>query len=361
MIANKISFGTRTNFSAVGAVLASHIRTDFNHINPPHIGFVGDEALQLIETPSTKPEIKLLAFPNLSYSFKVLQYDSVCNAVIHNLFTDNMVPVSLETPLPSRNLFKQFLGGSCAFALEPCSQPFEFESVSLNFIPTKELLVACYSDMVYSDINTNLKSVRNLVDVDVSGKCYVQEHSVFFINNNRGCLWTPVKVFPVIFRNVKRDFNSSFDSCEPYLVKAETECSLVEIKRHNFLKGWFRAFVGLDAFKGLRSYPISVDNELRRKFKLFSCFVVAEMMKFVPVVYLFSKAFICDVRNCFTVSLHGLKKQFVRFNFEFNSCYRLHKDSKGLVLYKLYGHICPVRIVSPPTTEVMGIRNGGIL
>jgi len=38
-----------------------------------------------------------------------------------------------------------------------------------DLISTKELPIASYSNLVYSDINTNLKSVRNLVDVNISG------------------------------------------------------------------------------------------------------------------------------------------------------------------------------------------------
>jgi len=89
--------------------------------------------MQLIETPTIQPEINSSAYVHLSYALKVFQHDSSCITVTNYRFTDNMVPISLETFLPARNLFEQLLARPSAFALEPCSQSFEFKPVSQDY------------------------------------------------------------------------------------------------------------------------------------------------------------------------------------------------------------------------------------
>jgi len=333
---NKKTFGTRTQFPTFGTSLGSKVGINLDYINPSLHSFVANEVLQLVETPSIEPEIKFSAFSNLSYVFKVFQNNSSCFAVINNLFTDYMVPVSLETSLSARNLAKKLLTTSSAFALEPCSQSLEFEPVSLDFSPTKELFTACYSNMIYSDINTNLKSVRNLADVDISGKCDVKEHPIMLVNSKQGSLITPVKILPVIFRNFNRNINPALESSEPNLIKAESECSLVKGKGHNILENWFGAFVSLNRFKCLRSYTIGVYDELGRDIKLGSCFVITKMVKVISVVSLSFKAFVSYIRNGFGVFLHSIKKKFIHRNFKFDSCYGLHIKGNIFKVYKCF-------------------------
>ena len=333
---NKKTFGTRTNLSAFGTGLGSKIRINLDYINPSLHSFVADKVLQLVETPAIQPEIKFSALSDLPYVFEVFQNNSSCLAVINNLFTDNMIPICFETSLPTRNLAKKFLTGTGAFALEPCSQSLEFEPVSLDFSPTKELFTACYSNMIYSDINTSLKSVRNLADVNISGKCNVKEHPVMLVNSKQSSLITPVKILPIVFRNINRNINPAIDSCEPDLIKFKGKCSLVKGKGHNVLENWLGAFVSINRFKCLRSYTIGVYDELGREIKLSSCFVIAKVVKVISVVSFGFKAFVGYIGNSFGVLLHSAKKQFIHRNFKFDSCYGLHIQSNNFNLYKCF-------------------------
>ena len=335
----KETFGTRTNLSTSGAGLGSVVRTNLDYANPLPFSFVFDKFLKLKETPAIQPEVKPLTFPNISYSFKVLQYNSSSVAICNNPFADGMIPVSLETPLSAGNLFEQFLGRTSAFALESCPQTLEFEPVSFNLITAKELPIARYSNMVYSDINTNLKSVRNLVDADVSGKSDVKEEPALFVNSQKSSLVTPIQIFKVIFWNLNRDINPFFKSRKLDFIFAESKCSLVEGKRHKLFENRFASFVSLNRFKSLRCYSIGIYDKLRGQFKAFSCLIIAKMMQFVSVAYLGFKSFISNILNSFRVLLHGFKKQIIFRYLYFNSSYRLHKLNVGQLIYKYYAQM----------------------
>lgn len=339
---NKKTFGTGTKRTAFRTDLAGVVGTDFDYINPSLHCLVADEVLQLVEAPAIQPEVESSASPASSYAFNIFQYNSSSAAVVNDLFAYNMVPVSLETPFPARYLFEQFLCRPCAFALEPCPQTPEFEHVSFDFSSTEELPAACYSNMVYSNINTNLKSVRNL-DVNISGKSNVQEHSLMSVNGEQSSLRRPIEILPIVFRNFYWNVNPAFDSSEPNFIKSESESSLVKSERHKLLENRLRAFVCFDRFKGLGSNTISVYHKLGRQAKPLPCFIIAKMMKFVSVADARSKSFISNIRNGFRILSHSIKKQFIYRDFEFYSGYGFHnKNIRDMLTYKGYGQRCPV-------------------
>ena len=340
---NKISFGTGTELPAVGTYFGSQIRIDSNHTYPSSQSFVLNKVLQLEETPSIQPKVEPLAFFCFSYSFEVFHNNSPCVAVINNLFADNMIPVSLETSLSARNLFEKLLGGTSAFALEPCSQSLEFEAVSFNLLTAKKLPVACHGNMIYSDINTNLKSVRNLADVDISGKSDVDKHPAFFVEDDFSSLAVPIQILPVVFWNCDWNFDSAFGCCELNFIEAESECPLVEVKRHNFFEDGFAPLIGFNAFKRLGSNTIGIYNKLRGQVEFASCFMVAKMMKLVPVLDVSFEAFVGNVRNRFGVFFHHAKKSFVEIYSDFDGSSRLHKNKVSHQIYKSYSGRCPVK------------------
>jgi len=360
MGANKKTFGTSTEFSAVRAGLRSMVRANLNHVYTLPVGLVYDELLKLEEAPAIKPKVKPSAFSHLPYSFEVFQHNSSCVTICNNLFADCMVPVSLETPLSARNSFEPFLSTSSAFALEPCSQSLEFKPVSLDFSAAKELFIACYSNMVYSGINTNLKRVGNLADV--SGKSDVKEHSALFINGKQSSLIAPIKIFPIVFRNFNGNINSAIDSCNSNFVRAKGKCSLVKGKRHNRFESGFRTFSGFDRLQSLRSNTVSVYDKLRRQVKLLPCAIIAKMMKIISVVNSSLISFICNIRNSLGVLLHSAKKQFVLRDFQLDCCNRFHKLNIGELAYKVYAYETSGFYKQeggnglPPITKVMGIR-----
>jgi hypothetical protein len=335
METNKKSFGTRTNMSASATSLASVIGVDFYYANSSLNSFVSDKSLQLVKAPSVKPKVKPFSFSSLSYVFEFFQHDNPF-AVTYNFFADYVIPVSLETSLFARNLFEQFLCTSSAFALESCSQTLELENVTFDFVSAKELSVACYSNMVYSDINPDTMSVRNIVDVDISRECYVKEHLVIFVNGKQSSLPIPVKVFPVILGNIDGDVYSSFCRGELDIFKAKSESSVVKIKRHIFFKDWLRAFAGFNTFKRLGSHSICVYDELGRKIKFVSSFVVTKMMKLVSVANFGFKSFIGNKRNGLRILPHSFKKQLVKRYLNFYSRYGLHNNYEETLSYKPY-------------------------
>jgi len=350
---NKISFGTRTEFSTARTPLASMVGTNLNNINPSLHSFIFDKALQLVETPSIQPEVEPLTFSGFSYAFDVLQHDSSSIAVIDNLLRDYMIPVSLETSLFARNLLQKFLSTSSAFTLESCSQSLEFDSFTFNLATTKELPIACYSNMVYSDINTKKSVATRSLDVDISGKSDMQEHPIMLVNSKNSSLPRPIKIFPIVFRNFNWNINPPIDCSEPNLVKIKCKSSLIKSKRHIFLKGWFSTFITSHRFESLRSNSIGIYNELRRKVKQLPAIIIAKMVKLVSVVGVGFNAFISDIRNSLRVFFHSVKKQFAMLNLQLYCSNGLHIDYKTLDIFKHFGNEGKRAFL--PTTKVVGI------
>ena len=331
------TFGTRTKHSTTGADLAGMVGINPYYSDSLLQSFIFDKTLQLSEVPAVKPEVKPLSPSLFSYSFDVFHYDSSSIAVANYCFADVVVCPSLETSLPTRNPFEEFLTGTSAFSLKLCSQTLILNHLVLDFLAAEELSLACYGNVVYSDINTQLKSVRNRLDADVSGKCDVQEHPVMFINSENGSLWIPIEVFPVVFRNFDWNINSFINSSEPNLVRKECESSLVKSQGQMFFKDWFASLVSPDRFQGLGSNTISIYNKLRRQVKLLSSPVITEMMKLIPITNTRLKSSVSDVRNSPAVLLHSIKKNFIKRNFKLNSNNRLHTLSKREQVFKTIG------------------------
>ncbi len=330
------TFGTRTKHSTTGADLAGMVGINPYYSDSLLQSFIFDKTLQLSEVPAVKPEVKPLSPSLFSYSFDVFHHDSSSIAVVNDCFADVVVCPSFETSFPSRNLFEKLLTGTSAFGLKLCPQTLKLNHFALDFLAAEELSLTCYSNVVYSDINTNLKSVRNLVDIDVSGKRDMQEHSIF-VNGEKGGLWTPIKILPIAFWNFNRNINPPFDSCKPDFIKAKGECSLVKSQRHTFLKGGFRTFVSPDRFEGLGSNTISIYNKLRRQVKLLSSLVITEMMKLISVINTRIKSLVSDVRNNFRILFHSIKKQHIHRDFKLDGYNRLHTLLEGKQVFNLIG------------------------
>lgn len=329
---SKKTTGTGTKRTASAASLRSQIGVDFDYVDACLQSFVFDEVMQLEEAPAMKPEINSSAFFHLPDSFQIFQDNSSCITVVHNLFADYMVPVSLETSLSARNLLQEFLSGAGAFALEPCSQSLEFESVLFDFTSTKELLTACHSDVVYSDVNTNMKSVRNLADVDISGKRDMEKHPVLLVTDDSDGLSVPVEILPIILWNFDWHSNSSFAGSELYLFKTKFESSCIEVKRHELLEGWLDfQFSGLE---GLGSNPVCIDDELGWQLESLPYITVAEMVELESVVDLGSKSSVSNVADSFAVLLHHIDEQGIARNLQFDCGYRLHNHKKTQIVYK---------------------------
>jgi len=357
MQTNKTGKVTGTETSAVGTGLGSQVRTDLNYIDASLQSLVFDETLQLEEAPTIKPSVKPLThilIPALSYPFKVLQYDCVSTAA-DDLFADVMIDPTHVTILPTRDCFEQSLGRLGAFTLKSLPQILELHNLSL--MPSEHSAITTDSEVVYSDINTDLKSVRNLVDINVSGECDVQEHSVMLINGKQGSLWTPIKILPIISWNFDGNINPTINSGEPNLVGVEGEGSLVKSQRQTLFKSRFASLVSFDRLEGLGSNTISIYHKLRRQVKLLSGFVIAEMMKAITIVSLGFKTSISDIRNSLAILFHSIKKQPVERDFELDCNNRLHRNYWVEQVFKTIGG----KAFLLPTINGLGIRNARLI
>ncbi len=129
----------RTDKTTRGASLRSHVRLDKINNLSFSFRFVFDEALQLKKAPIVEPSIE-----------------------------------SSE----------QSLSRFCAFALQPSTQVMKFSN--LGFRSFEKNTFACYSEVVYSDINTQNPVATRSWSVDFSGKCDVKrEGKNVFVEGDR--------------------------------------------------------------------------------------------------------------------------------------------------------------------------------
>ncbi len=320
-------FEASTDFSASGTGFGSQVRIDFDSSYSFLDCFVTDKSLQLEEVPSVQPEIKTSSFVP-SYSFDVFHHDIIsCPATVNYCSTDIVVCPSLETSLPSTQLLKKSFRASGAFSLKLTPQPFELDHTRLNLAPAEKLLITCYSNMVYSDVNTYNFSIRS-TRVNVSGKSDVDEKS-FFSFDYLGCLRTPIKILPIIFRNFNRNIHPTINCCNPYLIGRKTESSLVKRQGKKLFKNRFTSFISFNTFKSLTSNPVSIYDQLGRKPKLFFHIVIAKVMKIIPIKHLGFEAFITNITNSSRILSHRLKNFLFLPDLKFYRRKTFHNKNKN--------------------------------
>jgi len=335
----------RTDKTAGGAGLRSHVRLDKLNNFTFSFSFVLDKALQLIERPVIKPSVKSFALGNLTDSFEIFHKN--CVSVADNRFAHNMVVVPHKAFLSATQLPKKSFGRFCAFALQPFTQVVELSD--LCFWGFKENSLACYSEVVYSDINTHNPVATRNWSVDVSGKSYVKEQSSFSILYNLKSLVSPVKVFPIVFRNLYWNilpfaFNKSSN---PYLFKGESKQVSIKADRARFYN---RFLFKLGAFKIFRSLCYCFTGKIGRK--QLSQIPVNEMMKLKSVAYLGFKSFVNSILNSLKKGAGHIKQLLITGNFQFDGGNRFHKLNAEQLIYKPYAGRCPVlmevSLASPP-------------
>ena len=212
----KTTKGTSTNLSTSMADLGSVIRLNPNNFDTSSFGFVLDKALQLVETPITNPIIQSLASSLFSYSFEVFHYDLVSFEVGNYVFAYVVVNPSHVTCFSAANFFQQSLGGSSAFGLKSRTQVFEFPLDLLNFRRVVEFAVACDCEVVYSEVNSENRSMRSIVhSFDLFGEREQKETSAFSVNTQETLTNFPIgEVFFVTFRNCDVEFLSVFEQSQ---------------------------------------------------------------------------------------------------------------------------------------------------
>jgi len=201
---NKISTGTRTEQSASGADLARVVRLDLLNYDAFHVGFVGYEALQLIEAPVANPIVNSLSSVLFSYSFEVFQNNLSTIKVFDDVFADVMINPSHITSFSSANPSKKTLGGASAFTLELSSEILEFSLCLLHNTTIKEPCSACDCEVVYSEVNAQNDTLRATVllnGINLFRESENEKASVLPINPENALADFPVKIIFVASRN----------------------------------------------------------------------------------------------------------------------------------------------------------------
>ena len=329
----------RTEFKAVATGLGSKIRLDKDNSLAFPFSFILDETLQLIETPRVEPSIEYLAHKSvstLSYSFKVFQNNNI--SVLDNLFAYEMVGMPHIAFLPSRKQFKLSFTGFCAFALQPSPQILELHNLGL--MTFENPAIRTNSKVVYSDINThNIAVATRSRGVDVSGKSNMKKQFGFSIFDDFKHLVSPVKVFPIVFRNVYRNvFSLSWSkSSQPNFVKAECEKVSIETYRARFHNRFSLKFGG---FKVFRSLCYGFTGKISRK--PLPQILIDKMMQFKSVAYLGFKSLVNSILNSLKKSIAHSKKFFVVLNFQLYCSNGFHIVECRHRLYINFTHKCPV-------------------
>ena len=336
---NKKTLGARTKFSTVRTSLRCIIRTDFNSSNSFSNSFIANELLQLGETPPMQPEVKSSAFIS-SDSFNVLQNNSSRFAVIDNLLAYYMIPIPHKPSLFSRDFLEQSLGTSSAFGLEFSIDSFEFQSFTLDLPCTKELFVTGYSNMIYSDINSKKTVAIRIIDVNVSGKSYMQEQPLFPVKNQVSTSCFPGKILPVIFRDFKINFNPAFNRSKSNKIFFESKTSSIISNCKQFFKSWFSGlFRFSQSFKRFTSLISAAAHQLGRKLQSFSNWIISHIMYISLKVSSIIPTNIKSILSRKRIFPHGFKKFFFVRNFQLYGSNRFHADSEAGQLYKPYARM----------------------
>ena len=336
---NKKTLGARTKFSTARTSLGCIVRTNFNSSNSFSNSFIFNKLLQLEETPPVQPEIKSPSFI-CPYSFDILQNNSSSVAVINNLLAYRMIPIPHKPSLFSRDFLKQSLGTSSAFGLEFSFDSFEFQSFTLNLPCTKELFVTGYSNMIYSDINSKKTVAIRIIDVNVSGKSYMQEQPLFPVKNQVSTSCFPGKILPVIFRDFKINFNPAFNRSKSNKILFESKGTCIISDCKQFFKSWFSGlFNSIECFKRFTSLISGRAHQLSRKIKSFSNWIIGHIVNISLKVSSIIPASIKNILSRLRILFHSFKKFFFAGNFQLNCSNRFHADSKDGQLYKPYARM----------------------
>ncbi len=315
---------SRTKFKAVTTGLGSKIRIDKNNSLSFSFSFILNETLQLVEAPTIKPSVQSLPHifvPTLSYSFKVLQYD--CVSIADNFLAYFMINPTHITFLSPRDCFKLSLGRLCAFTLEFSPQVLVLHNLSL--MTFENLAITTNSEIIYSDINThNLVSTR-IRGIDISGECDMKEQSSFSIFDNLKSLVSPIKIFPIIFRNIYRNIFplSWYESSNPNFIKGKCKKISIESYRTTFYN---RLSFKLSRLKISRSFTYCFNSKISSKIKLVTNILINQMMKFKSISYFSFKSFINSILNSFLKDIRHIKKMFV-ITFYFNCGDKFHNET----------------------------------
>jgi len=337
--------------------LASISRVNQKDITSFQPGFISYKLSKLIITPIIQPISLFFTNSTSSNAFNIFHNNGISYINRGNYYlADFMITLSHKTSFSSRNLLQEFSARASAFRLQSRPQISEFGFNMLNLVGIEEIFIGSNCNIIYSDIYSK-KVIRIIRNSNIPGKSNMQKHPIkSFIINNSHSLIAPIKIFPIIFRNVYWNIYSLFRHSYSYFIKRKIKSSSIKIKGHNFFKNWFRTFISFNRFQSLRSYSNSINNILRRKIKFISGFVINKMMKLVSITYIMLKAKIRNISNGFRILFHSINNKLITRHFKFysNSCF--HTLNKTF-LFKYPTRTCRVTFAQNIYFTVYKISN----
>jgi len=333
-MANKKTFGTRTQYSTFGTDLGSIVRLNSLKNNSFSFSFIPNEVLQLIETPITQPVIKSPSSPNISYAFKVFHNNLVSVKAGNNLFAYVVVNPLHKTVFSSRDFFKQSPAGMSAFALKFSFNMPVFPFDLLDFRGIEKLAVRSNSKVVYSDINTKNSLEVRAFDIDIFGKGKQEETSAFFIYPQKAFSNFPSEIFNITIRNFERDFNPAFDSSQTQNIIFERSRAREVISHTDFIDYWL-GFSLLNHSTGLfdtSNSQLALQSPLSYGF-------IDKWVEFDVILNLSFPSLIYAELKGFSIDSDGSDYFRSCFDFDFCCCSNFHINIEDTLIYILYGQM----------------------
>jgi hypothetical protein len=272
---------------------------------------------------------------DFSYTFQVLYNNGSSFAVIHNLLAYNMVPISHKPFFPARNLLEKSSGATGAFSLKFTSQFLEFDSFELNLFGIEKLPIACYSNLVYSDINTkNSVLEARAIGIGIFGKTEQEETSISFIYSQKTFSNIPIEISSITIWNVERNLNSTFDCSQAQNVVLERSRTREIVSHTNLIDYWltFSSFNHSTSLFDTSNSQLALQSFLHQRF-------IYKRVEFNIVPYFSLPSLINTELQSFGIDFESFNYLWSCSDFDFSSCSRFHTYKESTLLYKLCPHL----------------------
>ena len=249
MKTSKRTIGTGTKPTTPVAELARIGRINPVYFNPFSLSLIGNEVLQLAETPVAEPVIHSPASSLLSYAFEVFHYNPVAIEIGNDVLADVMVIPSHKPFLFSSNFSKQPSAGMSAFGLQPAAQIFEFPFNFLDSAAVIESAVRSDSKIIYAEVNAKNPMISR-AGINLFGKSKQEENPSLFVHPEQAFPDIPGEIFPIAGRNIEWQFDSALDSRQAQDAILEGCTPWEIVSDADLIDNWF-ALGSLDYSAGL--------------------------------------------------------------------------------------------------------------
>jgi len=223
VVTMKKTFISDTEFSTMRTGFGSICWTDSHKIMSFSECFILNELSQLESAPVRDSSIEYSSSVSFSDSCQIFHNkESFDFCLTYNTFADNMVHISSKPFLSATQFLETPLGRFCAPTLKSC---FELpEPINMIYSSIEEFLIACYSNMIYAEVNTNKVFDRANIDINLFSNAKIEEevsssHKEFTFS------YFPIKIFPEVFWNLNRNLYSSVDCTNTQDVLFDRETS----------------------------------------------------------------------------------------------------------------------------------------